>query len=115
MQNRMLYTADILVDRHPVGSGLTRETLRMMRVGKPQEIPGTLEKRVECVLFPDCFTAAVWTADMLPCRVVGKRVARGFKIDVLGKLYWKIGFRHRHKAAGVTMDNRDRATPVPLA
>ena len=70
MQNRMLDAADILVDRHPVGRRLARESLRMMRVGKSQEIPRALEEGVEGVLLADGVAAASWATDMLPCRMV---------------------------------------------
>ena len=70
MQNRMLDAADILVDRHPVGRRLARESLRMMRVGKSQEIPRALEEGVEGVLLADGVAAACRATDMLPCRMV---------------------------------------------
>ena len=114
MQHRMLDAADILVDGHPVGGRLGAEAVLVMRVGKAQEVPGALEKRVEGILFADRVLAADRAGNVLPCRVVRQRVARRIERHILGKLDRKIGLRHRHHAAVVAMDDRDRTAPVAL-
>ena len=110
----MFDTADILVDRHPVGRGLTRKALRMVWIGKAQEIPRALEKRIERILLTDGLAPAFRTWHMLPGRMVGQWIAGSFEIDILGKLDRQIGFRNRHKATGIAVNDRDRATPIAL-
>ena len=111
----MLHPADILVDRHPVGCGLAAEAFRVMRIRKAKEVPGTFEKGIERILFTGGRAATCRAGHMLPGRMVRQRVARRVKINVLGKRHRKIGLRNRNLTTAVTVNDRDRASPITLA
>ena len=50
-----------------------------------------------------------------PRRVALQRVAGLIEGDRLGELHRQVGHRHRDRAAGLAVDDRDRAAPVALA
>lgn len=52
---------------------------------------------------------------MPPCRMTVERIARAVEIDIVGQLHRQVRLRHRHHAASLAMDHRDRAAPVALA
>ncbi len=52
--------------------------------------------------------------DVLPGRMVVERIARPREIDILRQDHRQLRIRHRHRAAGLAMDDRDRAAPVAL-
>ena len=57
----------------------------------------------------------VRAVDVLPGRVMVQRVARLVEGDVVGQLDRQLVVRHRHDAAGVAVDDRDRTAPIALA
>ena len=52
---------------------------------------------------------------MFPGRMIGQRVARRIEIHILGQLHRQVLVWDRHHAATITVDNRDRASPITLA
>ena len=44
-----------------------------------------------------------------------QRIARPVEGDVIGQAHRQIGLGHRHDAAGIAMDDGDRAAPIALA
>ena len=52
---------------------------------------------------------------MFPGRMPVERIAGLIEGDVLRQRDRQIGLRHRHRAAGFAMDDRDRAAPIALA
>ena len=58
--------------------------------------------------------AAARAGDVLPGRMVIQRIARPVERHVVGQFHRQLIVRHRHHAAGVAMDHRDRAAPVAL-
>ena len=50
-----------------------------------------------------------------PGRVAVERVAGRLEVDVLGQHHRQLFARHRHRAARLAMDDRDRRPPVTLA
>ena len=115
VQDGVFDPADILIDRHPVGGRLTAEPFGMPRVGIAKEIPRTFKEGVKRVLLANGRAAACRAAGMFPGRMVRQRIAGGVEFDILGKLDRQVGFRHRHHAAGFTMNDGDRASPITLA
>ena len=115
VQDGVFDPADILIDRHPVGGRLTAEPFGMPRVGIAKEIPRTFKEGVKRVLLANGRAAACRAAGMFPARMMGQRIARLVEIHILGQFDRKIGFRHRHHAAGFTMNDGDRASPITLA
>ncbi len=112
----MLDATDILIDRHPVIVLLAVERRRLkLRRGEPVEVPTRIDEGVERVGLALGGAAALGTGDVLPGRMAVERVARLVEIDILGQLDRQVLFRHRHDAALLAMDRRDRTAPVALA
>ena len=59
--------------------------------------------------------AALRAGDVLPGRMAVERIAGPVEVDVVRQLHRQVVLRHRHDAAGLAMDDRDRAAPVALA
>ncbi len=115
MQHGMLDPADILVDRQPVVG--RRPLERLARLGRAEagEVPAALEEGVEGVGLALGGPAASRTSDVLPGRVTGQRIAGAGQLDILRQGHRQLGARHRHDAAALAVDDRDRAAPVALA
>ena len=118
VQDRVLDAADILVDRQPA----SRPT------AGASSAPSVVHGAVKRAKYQDESTkvsivsvsrragpAALRAGDMLPGRMVVERVAGLVEADIVGQHHRQVGFRHRHDAAVVAMDHRDRAAPVALA
>ena len=116
VQDRVLDAADVLVDRHPVVErGLVGRRLGVGR-REAREIPRA--NRRTC---PSCRSRAG-----PPCRTSGNRHASTSdagradcracrSVTSSGSLTGRSGRRHRHDAARLAVDDRDRAAPVALA
>ena len=115
VQDRVLDAADILVHRHPVIDRRLHQRDVGGRAAIAGEIPGAVDEGVERVGLPPGRGAAGRAGDVLPGRVVVQRVAGPVEGDVVGQAHRQLVVRHRHRAAGVAMDDRDRAAPVALA
>ncbi len=114
MQNRVLDAADILIDRHPV---IDRRAIHRdlgMRAAEAREIPGAVDEGVERIGLPPCRGTAARAGDVLPGRMMIQRIARPVERHVVGQYHRQLIVRHRHHAAGIAVDNRDRAAPVAL-
>src|ERR1700737_65528 len=85
VKHRVLDPADVLVNRQPgIGQGAIGRRGFSPRIGKAGEIPRGVDERVLGVGFAASGPATGWTADVLPGRVMFKRVAGPSKINVLG-------------------------------
>ena len=60
-------------------------------------------------------SAAGWAFDVLPTRMPDERIAWLIEADVPRQRDRQILLRNRDDAAGLAMDDRDRAAPVTLA
>src|SRR5271165_35686 len=85
-----------------------------MRVGEARVIPGRVDESVHRVGLAPRSLAALRAGDMLPRGVPVERIARLVEGDVLGELHRQVCGRDRHDAAGLAMDDGDRAAPVTL-
>ena len=116
MQDRVLDAADVLVDRQPVVDHLAvGRRGGDPRIGEAREIPRRVDERVHRVGFTPRRLAALRTGDVLPGRMMVERIARPVEGDVVGQLHRQVFRRHRHDAARLAMDDRDRAAPIALA
>ena len=117
VQDRVLDAADILVDRQPVvDHGAVGRRGRDPGIGEAREVPGRVRRTCPWCrsrAAPACriagsatFFQVGWRSSGLPGRSK-RHVVRQRHRQVLG--------RHRHDAAGLAMDDRDRAAPVALA
>ena len=116
MQDRVFDAADILVDRQPgVGGGRVGRRFRVPRVGEAREVPGRIHERVHRVRLAPRGGAALRAGRVLPGGMTVERIARRVEGHVVGQPHRQIRLRHRHDAAGLAMDDRDRTAPVALA
>ena len=116
VQDRVLDAADILVDRQPI-LGCRALSIGGRGIGRSEahEIPGRNPRTC-----PWCRSRGgpVWRTsgiDVLPGRMALERVAGDVEGGVLGQLHRQILLRNRDHAAGIAVDDRDRAAPVALA
>ncbi len=87
MQNSMLNTADILINRHPVINRLCiKHTAIVICAAVSFKIPGGFNKRIHCIGFSSCVRAAAfWTPGS--CEIIEtckRRLSPGQKIGVFG-------------------------------
>ena len=116
MQNRVLDAADILIDRHPVVGDLrVGRRLLVPRIGEAHEVPGRVDEGVHGVGLAPRRACALRARDVLPGRMAVERIARSVEGDVFRQRDRQIFFRHRHDAAFLAVDDRDRAAPIALA
>ena len=115
MQNRMLDAADILVHRQPVIHRRLRHRHRRTWRAEPGEIPRTIHERIERIRLPPRRPGAMRAGHMLPGRVMVQRIARLVERHVIRQHHRQLRRRHRHNAAIIAMDHRNRAAPVALA
>ena len=116
MQNRVLDAADILIDRQPVVDHLAvGRRVVVPRIGEAREVPGRIDEGVHGVGLAPRRAAALRAGDVLPGRMAVERIARLVEGDVLRQRDRQVLRRHRHDAAFVAVDDRDRAAPVALA
>ena len=115
VQDRVLDAADVLVDRHPVVRGFLAHGLGGLGVGEAGEVPAAVDEGVQRVGLALGLGAAGRTGGVTPGRVTQQRIAGLVEGDVLGEGDRQLVFRHGHDAAGLAVDDRDRATPIALA
>jgi hypothetical protein len=87
----------------------------VVRAGVAQEVPGRLEEGVHGVGFAPGVAAALRALALVELGHLGQRRAGAGDLDVLGQDDRQLVVGHRHVAAGLAMDDRDRAAPVALA
>src|SRR5680860_419277 len=115
MQDRVLDTADILVDRQPGADSLCVGWHPGPWRAEPREVPGRVDERVHGVGFAHGWRTAFGTGDMLPGRVAVERVTGHVEAHILGQLHRQVRRRYRHDAASLAMDHGDGTAPIALA
>ncbi|MCY1497244.1 hypothetical protein D9M68_312040 [compost metagenome] len=112
----MLDAADVLVDRQPVVGGLlVQHAVFELRAGVAREVPGRLDEGVHGVGFALGRLAAFRAAAFVEFRHFRQRRTGAVRHHVFRQDHRQLVGRHRHVAAGVAVDDRDRAAPVALA
>ena len=116
VEDGVLDTADVLVDRHPLGDGLVVERRVLVpRVAEPQEVPGRVDEGVHGVGLADRRTAAHRARRVQEALVVPeRRLAGRQELDVVGRDDRQLVVGHRNGAVVGAVDDRDRAAPEPL-
>ena len=114
MQDRVLYTADVLIDRRPVGRALVQHRLVIVRARVAREIPGRLHKRIERVGFAAraFATLRTWRVDELG-NILERRTVP-CKLDIFRQNYRQLIFGYWYRIAIVAVDDRNRRTPIAL-
>ena len=116
MQNRVLDAADILIDRQPFVRSLGRRRRGFVpRIGEAGEVPGRIDEGIHRVGFAPRVAGALRTLDVLPGGMAVERISGSVEIDVVRQHDGQVTRRHRHNAALVAMDDRDRTAPIALA
>ncbi len=115
VQDGVLDAADVLVHRQPLVGALIQHGRVQIRTGKAREVPGRLEEGVEGVRLAPRRRAALRAGGLVELGHARQRRARAVDRDVLGQAHRQLRVRHRHGAAGITVDDRNRAAPVALA
>ena len=116
VQDRMLDPADILRDRQPcLGLGAVERLVRRL-AGEADEVPARIDERVERVGLALRLAAALRAIDMLPASDGGRAGCPGLsKSTSSGRTTGSWSRGHRHRAAAVAVDDRDRRAPIALA
>src|SRR3546814_11771668 len=78
-------------------------------------VPAVLHEGVEGVCLALGAAAALRAKSLAPFRIGLDRRAHTRELDVLGQDHRQLVLGHRHRAAAVAVDHRDRAAPVALA
>ncbi len=112
----VLHTADVLVDAHPVLNRLLGERLFVvLGVAVTQIIPRRAHKGVHGVYLASCRLAALGARSGHKCGAGGKRrFAESRELHILRQHNRQILLGNRHRAAVVTVYNRNGRTPVSL-
>ncbi len=114
VQNRVLDPADILIDGEPVIDRRARYGDARARRAKAGEVPRRIDEGVERIGVAPRRMAAGGAIDVLPGRVVIERISRPLEGHVRWQLYRQIAVGHRHDAARIAVDHRNRAAPITL-
>ena len=115
VQDGMLHPADILAHRQPLRRHRRIERAIIGRAGEANEIPRRIGEGVERIGLATGRLAALRAIHMLPRRVAIERVPRHIEGHVFGQNHRQLLLRHRHDAADLAVDDRDRRAPVTLA
>ena len=116
VHDRVLYTAYVLVDRHPVASFVFAEGQGFVP-GRSvsQEVPGRIDESVHGVCLAPGLIAALGADGVDEIIGPGKRrEPLAGEVYILRQYDRKLGIGNRHCAAFVAIDDRYGATPVPL-
>ena len=117
MQNCMLDTADILVNRGPVIYFVfCKRCFIVFRVGIAQVIPGGAQEGVHGVGFASCRLAAFRAGAVYEAFGSCQRgYCTGIKLNIFRQHNRQLVFRHKHFSAVRAVNNRNRRAPVTLA
>ncbi len=119
VQHRVLVAADVARDRQPLLRALEVERpVRQLAARVAQEIPRRVEEGVGHIRLAPPLFAAGRAGDEVPLGMAGqRRDARVIGTEVVdGRQHHRqVRFGHRHRAAVVAVDDRDRRPPIPLA
>ncbi len=110
----MLDAADVLVHRHPVIVAAVDHG-GAVRARIAHVVPARIDEGIHRVGLAARRLAARRARALQEARVLGERVAAAVWHQVFGQTHRQVLFRHRHHAAAVAMDQRDRRAPVALA
>ena len=109
VQHGMFHAADVLIDGQPVGA-----LRRIADRGKARIVPGAVHERVQRVGLPARRLSAGGAVHVFPGRVMVQRIARLVEGNILRQAHRQHLRRHRHDAADLAIDHRDRAAPIAL-
>src|SRR4051812_15343536 len=116
MQDRMLDSADILIDGQPA---IDLRTIRGgsldPRIREAREIPRRVDERIHRVGLTPRRAIALWTAHILPCGMPLKRIAGAVEVHILRQFDGQVCVRDANDAAFLAVNDRNGATPVALA
>ena len=115
VQDRVLDAADVLIDRQPVPDPLIDRGRALVGTREAQEIPRRIDEGIHGVgLAPRRATAS--RARRIDERgIAQQRIAAAVGHQVLGQHHRQLLVRHRHLAAPLAVDQRNRTAPVALA
>ena len=105
----MLNTADILINRQPIGA-----LGRIIDACKASEIPAGIIECIERIGFALRRFSTFWTVDIFPCRVVDQRIAGFLEADIVGQFHRQIALWNRNNAAAIAMDDGNWTAPIAL-
>ena len=110
VQHGMFDAADVLIDGQPVGA-----LRRIADRGKAGIVPGAVHERVQRIGLPARRLSAGGAVHVFPGRVMVQRIARLVEGHILRQAHRQHLRRHRHDAADLAINHRDRAAPIALA
>ncbi|CRM87541.1 hypothetical protein [Pseudomonas sp. 22 E 5] len=112
----MFDTADVLIHRQPmVGRGFLDQAALVVRRGVARVVPRRLDEGVHRVGFTLGRRAAFRATALVELRHARQWRTGAVRHHVFRQHDRQLVFRYRHVAAGVAVDDRDRAAPVALA
>ena len=113
----MLNTTDVLVYIHPVIRYILLEGFLIIPcIGITQEIPGRINKGIHGISFALSRSATLRTGCLHKgLRGSNRRNSTTIEFHIFRKTYWQLVFWHQLFTTLVTIDNRNRGTPIPLA
>ncbi len=117
MHHRMRVAADILIDRSPLPGDRRIEWRRLvMRIGIAKKVPGRIHKSVHRVRFArrGAPTPRTGGVDELG-HTLQRRFAGPGELCLIRQHDWQVLFWHRHRAAMLAVNNRNRRAPETLA
>ncbi len=119
VQDRVLDAADVLVGRHPVvGAGIDHGRVRRAR-RRVDAVAGVVPRRIDEGVHGVGFAlgrlAALRAGAIDEIGALRQRIAGTVGHAVFGQRHGQLVVGHRHRAARVAMDQRNRAAPVALA
>ena len=115
VQDRVLDTANILVDIHPIGRVIGMGWRVGARAGEAGEIPRTVHECVHRIGFARGNVAAIGAVAIFPIAIPVQRIAGLGEIGVFWQANGQVFFLFRHHAAAWAVDHRNGAAPEPLA
>ena len=118
MQHGVLVAADVGRDRQPaLRERAIERDIAAIGARIAQEIPGAVEKVVGDVSLAATHDAALRTGHAIPLIVARERrnaAVIGTEIFDQRQQHRQLFLRHRHRTAGIAIDDGDRRSPVPL-
>ena len=115
VQDRVLNTADVLIDIHPIGCIIDIRRRCGVWRREARVIPRGIHEGIHRVSLARCRGAAFWAGAVAPCWVAVQRIPRNVERHIIGQLYRQVFFGLGHNTTGVAVHNRDWAAPVALA
>ena len=114
MQDRMLFSTDIVINRRPVFGSLVEHTFTMVMARKPGVVPGRFHKRIKCISLSNSSRPTIRTARLVPVVHLFDGRPNAFKLHISRQFYRQVFIGHRNRATLVTINNGNRASPVAL-